>query len=131
MHGADAGSTQTRLHRQGEVRRVDAHQHVGRIGQQLADQATTDAQQAWQMGQHLDETHHRQVLGRVQGTAAGVTHGGAGDADTLDLRRAPAQGSDQRRTQGIAGRLAGDQADPQPARVHRPRVAPATVRITE
>ena len=113
VHRANARLTQLQFNVEGEIRRIDANEHIGFLLDQGANQTLTPCQQFRQAAEHLDQPHHRETLHGEIGAQPLSLHQRTTDADELDLGMPLAQGLHQASTQDIAGRFARDQRNTQ------------------
>ena len=91
-----------RLEAEVERRRVDADEHVRRVGDEPPYQRGTDAQAIRQMGQHIDQTECREPLGRPVQPAAGLRHQRPTDPLEGAARAEFLERLDQARTEQVA-----------------------------
>lgn len=80
------------------------------------------------MMEYFRQAHHRELVGRRPGLAAGSDHLRAGDTEALDARHLRPQRRDKRSAKLIAGRLSRNDSDTQRLRsrshlIRPPRVA--------
>ena len=109
MHGRNADIAQALLHPQGEIRRIDADEHVRLLLLEVINQFPTNPQQLAQASEHLNQPHDRQPLHRYARLHAFSQHTRATDTDKTGVGEALFQRRDEAGTQGIARRLAGNQ----------------------
>ncbi len=113
VHGANAGLTQLELDAQGEIRRIDANEHIGLALDQAGNQAAATRQQLGQPTQYFDQAHDRQALhGEIADQPLGL-HARAAHADELDVWVLDLERLHQACTENVAGCLAGNQRDTQ------------------
>ena len=106
----EAGAFQPRLQVEIEIRRIDADEQVGPLGQQAVAQLLADTKQLGQARQHLQVAAHRELLDRPPGLEAARRHLRAADARRLQARPARAQAVEQQARQQIARGFASDKA---------------------
>ncbi|MNV53861.1 hypothetical protein D3C71_1460230 [compost metagenome] len=122
MHRLDPGLTQFQFDIEGEVRRIDANEHIGLFGDQRLDQLFAPGQEFTQPPQNLHQPHDRQALhGKVGHQAFGL-HQRATDPDELDRRMLSLECAHQSGAQNIAGGFTRHQRNPQIG--HDQRVMP-------
>lgn len=95
-----------------EVGRVDAHEHRGRLGQQLALQVVANTQDFGNVPQRFDIAAHGQLFHWPVRVETRGDHARA--ADSVIVRgggQAAREAVQQRRRQQVAGRLAGHHRD--------------------
>jgi hypothetical protein len=98
-------------HTEVEVWRIDTDEQRRLNRPQAAKDVAPDACQLWQMGQHFRIAAQREFGHRVPDLAAGAFHERAANAGKARPGDALTHGVDQLRTQRVAGRFPGDDAD--------------------
>ena len=109
----DAGSTQTPLKPQIEIRRIDTDEDIGAQIEKIVSECPAQSDQFPQVTKYLGQPHHRQAFHREPGLTARRQHPRSGHADEARIRHQPRQFLDQRGPQDIARDLVGHDADPQ------------------
>ena len=117
MRRADAVLLEAAFEAEVEVRRVDADEDVGALLQSTFVYSAPHGQQARQMAQHFDQTHHAQTLGRIPLVEAGCRHLRAAHAAEAGVREARAQAGDEPGAEQIAGTFTGDEDEARAERV--------------
>ena len=111
LHRPQARGMQRGREAEVELGRVDADEDVRTAFEQCAADARAQRQQARQVVQDLEQSHHGEFLGVGEALAAGGLHARPRHADEARARRALADRRHQRGAQVVAGGLAGDEAD--------------------
>ncbi len=106
---------QGRREAQVELGRVDPDEDIRTALEHRAADPRPQRQQARQVVQDLEQSHHGELLGVGEALAAGGLHARARHADEARARRALADRRHQRGAEVVARGLAGDEADRQRA----------------
>ncbi|CFP62139.1 Uncharacterised protein [Bordetella pertussis] len=122
MHGGGTGLAQLVLQAQVEIRRVDAHEHRRRLGQQAPLDVAVGRQQAGNPLERIDVAEHRERMHGVPGLEAARRHLGPAYAGAVHAGCPGLQAGDDAPGQQVARRLAGDHAYAQAHGRMMPRV---------
>ncbi len=111
LHRPQARRMQRRREAEVELGRVDPDEDIRTAFEQRAADPRAQRQQARQVMQDLEQSHHGELLGIGEALAAGGLHARPRHADEARARRALADRRHQRGAQVVARGLAGDEAD--------------------
>jgi hypothetical protein len=86
LHRRNPRRVEPRREPQVGVGRVDPDEHIGACGEEGPAQTRQQAEQARQLLEYLEESHHGERLGGLPDLAAGGAHLGTRDAEELHVR---------------------------------------------